>query len=337
MATGTGSKSLEPTPTPLLTTGSSSTTTIYTSNPNSGFTLRRARFGDLSPAARTCSLAFWDDVLFGRVIHPHRTTYPADVDKYWYRRFVVDWWDWSHVFLVTTETVLVSEDENEGEDQDEKTAKVGPQGPEQHLGARPTHRAKQKEIVTGFAHWSRIAPSWRNNYQAGWGLAWWDPRRLLKPLTSLITRLLGFVSPNRAASTVDEDIIERSYDFLDHVWTGARAESWYLECLAVHPSFQNRGQGRALVAWGLERASKERTSASVIAADGKERFYQNCGFNVGPVARSGEGHGNPLRDVPGGLAFFRDKDGVQIPEREPGTWMAGTGVFDWVEWRKSKM
>lgn len=108
--------------------------------PKQTFTLRHARFSDLSRAARTCSLAFDNDVLFGRVIHPHRETYPFDVDKYWYRRFVVDFWDWSHVFLVTTEP--------------------DPQG--------------KKEIVTGFAHWSRIAPGWKENYKAGWGLPWWD-------------------------------------------------------------------------------------------------------------------------------------------------------------------
>lgn len=118
------------------------------------------------------------------------------------------------------------------------------------------------------------------------------------------------------------------------MWTGQRAESWYLECLAVHPSFQGRGQGRALVAWGLEQARREGVAASVIAADGRERFYKKCGFDVGPVARSGEGEGNPLREVPGGLVFFRDKEGVVVEEREEGCWMEGTGVFDWEDWRR---
>lgn len=154
----------------------------------------------------------------------------------------------------------------------------------------------------------------------------------MKPLSSLLARLVAFLSPNRAASPQHEDIIERSYDFLDHVWLGPRSESWYLECLAVHPDFQNKGQGRALVTWGLEQARKEGIAASVIAADGKERFYQNCGFRDGPVARSGEGEGNPLKDVPGGLVFFRDKHGVLVEEREPGVWMEGNGSFDWEAW-----
>ena len=56
----------------------------------------------------------------------------------------------------------------------------------------------------------------------------------------------------------------------------------------------------------MDQAERERVSASVIAADGKERFYQLCGFDVGPVGRSGEGENNPLADVPGGLVFFKD-------------------------------
>ncbi len=122
----------------------------------SRFTLRRARFSDLAGAARACSLAFFDEVLFGRLIHPNRHKYPYDFDKYWYRRFVVDYWDWSHIYLVTTETV---------------TEDAGP------CKGKATGRERQKEVITGFAHWSRIAPSSRDNYLAGWGLAWWDPRK----------------------------------------------------------------------------------------------------------------------------------------------------------------
>ncbi|ETI25295.1 hypothetical protein G647_04670 [Cladophialophora carrionii CBS 160.54] len=265
------------------------------------FRLRRAGFLDLPAAARTCSLAFDDDVLFGRLIHPYRRSYPADVDKYWYRRFVVDFWDWSHVFLVTT-----------GPDAADKT----------------------KEVVTGFAHWSRIAPGRRENFEAGWGLTGLDPRRLLQPLCRFLMRFLAFISPNRAASKEDELIIERSYNYLDHIWTGERSESWYLECLAVHPDYQRQGQGRALVGWGLQQALREGIACSVIAADGKERFYQACGFNVGPVGRSGEGEGNPLREVPGGLVFFQEKRGVVLPDRDLGSWTYGHGVFDWDDWKK---
>lgn len=73
----------------------------------------------------------------------------------------------------------------------------------------------------------------------------------------------------------------------------------------------------------------------MIAADGKEKFYQTCGFNVGPVARAGEGEGNPLKDIPGGLLFFKEKPGVVLPIRDFGTWTDGQGVFDWDNWRKN--
>ncbi|KIV81889.1 hypothetical protein PV11_04039 [Exophiala sideris] len=278
---------------PLLST---SNTVGLSSTPS--FTLRRARWSDLRGAARACSLAFWDDVLFGGLIHPRRNEYPLESDKYWYRRFVVDWWDWSHVYLVTTEKV------------------------------------DGKEVITGFAHWSRIAPSMTVNRRAGWELAWWDPRRLLKPLANVAIKIMHWISPNRATTPELEDMVERGYPFLDHIWLGDREQSWYLENLAVHPDFQKKGQGRALVAWGLEQAKKEGIACSVIAADRREGFYQACGFNVGPVGRAGEGEGNPLHDVDGGLVFFRDKDGVVVEEREPGVWMEGKGVFDWEGWLK---
>ena len=74
----------------------------------------------------------------------------------------------------------------------------------------------------------------------------------------------------------------------------------------MRPEYQNRGLGRKLVQWGLDQAEREGVAASVIAADGKGRFYQLCGFDVGPVGRSGEGENNPLADVPGGLVFLKD-------------------------------
>jgi GNAT superfamily N-acetyltransferase len=151
--------------------------------------------------------------------------------------------------------------------------------------------------------------------EAGWGgeslppytrLAPWDPRNLLLPLARGYAALATWWRPNRAADPAKEDIIERAHSFLDHIWTGARAESWYREALGVHPEYQNRGLGRKLVQWGLDQAEREGVSASVIAADGKERFYELCGIDVGPVGRSGDGENNPLADASGGLIFFKD-------------------------------
>ena len=258
--------------TPLLPT------TATFSSLTSPYTIRRAFISEQHSLARVCTAAFWNDVLFGKLIHPHRDQYPSDNDLYWLRRIQAEWWDWSHVFIVAA-----------AKDQ------------------------AGKDVIMGQAHWSRIADDERENYEAGWGLAWWDPRLLIKPIGQFWVRVAAWLRPNKAADMEQEDIIERSYGFLDHVWTreNERSPCWYLESLAVSPEHQNRGVGRKLVQWGLDQAEKERIACSVIAADGKERFYQKCGFDVGPVGRAGEGEGNPLDEVPGGLIFFRERRSVR--------------------------
>ncbi len=257
--------------TPLLPTTCLSSLT----NP---YTIRRAFFSEQRSIARVCTTAFWNDVLFGKLIHPSRQEHPSDNDLYWLRRIQVDWWDWSHVFIVAA-----SKD------------------------------ARGKGVIMGQAHWSRIADSDAENHAAGRGLAWYDPRRIIKPLVAICVHIAAWLRPNRAADPEQEDIIERSYGFLDHIWTkqNQRSPSWYLESLAVAPEYQNRGVGRKLVQWGIDQAEKEGIACSVIAADGKEQFYQRCGFDVGPVGWSGEGEDNPLSEVPGGLIFFRERKSVR--------------------------
>jgi predicted N-acetyltransferase YhbS len=75
-----------------------------------------------------------------------------------------------------------------------------------------------------------------------------------------------------------EGIVERVYPHFDTTWRGKRAESWYLEILAVHPDFQKKNMGRKLVRWGLEQAETEGIYASVVSAFGKDEFYTKCGF-----------------------------------------------------------
>ena len=152
---------------------------------------------------------------------------------------------------------------------------------------------------------------------------------------SFAMRLASVFSPNRASSPIYEPTIEQSYQYLDHIWTGPRAESWLLECLAVHPEYQGLGHGRALVSWGMEQAQKEGLSCSVVVADGKEVFYKKAGFDSGPVGRGGEGVGNPLREVEGGIVLFKDKAGIKVKARQPGDWTYGTGVFEWDVWAQS--
>lgn len=54
--------------------------------------------------------------------------------------------------------------------------------------------------------------------------------------------------PNHAADPVWLTAPDRSYGyFVPEYWPGARARSWFLECLGVHPDFQGRKVGQRLV------------------------------------------------------------------------------------------
>jgi predicted N-acetyltransferase YhbS len=68
--------------------------------------------------------------------------------------------------------------------------------------------------------------------------------------------------------------------------------------MAVHPEYQGKGFGRELVQQGLERAKHDAEGdlpVCVVSADGKEGFYQKCGFGdiEGYTATAG-GSENPL-------------------------------------------
>ena len=264
--------------------------------------IREAHFSELAQIAHVCAVAFWDDELFGDLIHPHRKEFPADNDLYWRRRFQVYWWDYTHRFILSTTT--------------------DPGG---------------REIVTGIAQWARLGKGGKS--MECW---WFDPRtlnpsraadlleaassllfavekgrktvladkvprpgNLLKPLAALSTSIASRIWPNRAADPVNEDIIERSYPYFQHVWSGSRAESFYLQTLAVHPDHQKEGNGRALVKWGLDQAEREGASASVVCAPGNERFYERCGYDTN-VGTASMGEGNPLAAAKPAPIFFRD-------------------------------
>ncbi|KAF2004739.1 acyl-CoA N-acyltransferase [Amniculicola lignicola CBS 123094] len=53
--------------------------------------IRPATRSDLSHIFTLCSAAFFDEDLFGRVLHPHRQQYPEDVVLFWHG-FVRDLW-----------------------------------------------------------------------------------------------------------------------------------------------------------------------------------------------------------------------------------------------------
>lgn len=83
--------------------------------------LRDARYSELPEIARVMAKAFWEDNLFGQLIHPHRNQYPDDVHLYWLRRARVNFWDRRWRWLVA-----VNKDET------------------------------GREVITGIAQWARL-------------------------------------------------------------------------------------------------------------------------------------------------------------------------------------
>lgn len=110
--------------------------------------------------------------------------------------------------------------------------------------------------------------------------------------------------PNRAGDPNKIDLFERTAPFHQHLWSGDREESWYLEVLGVHPDYQGRGIGNNLVQWGLDQAERENICASVMSASGKDAFYQKCGFNV-QDGRGGMGEGDPMAELEGGNIWWK--------------------------------
>ncbi|KXJ90432.1 acyl-CoA N-acyltransferase [Microdochium bolleyi] len=223
-------------------------------------TIRNARFKELPTAARIMTLAFWDDQIFGNMIHPEREKYPLDSDLYWLRERRINFWNPHIKLLVAT---IKDADAPDG------------------------------EKVIGIAEWERLGEGSRKLERTKL-----DPRNLMKPLMSKAMAVHERLYPDRAASPANLDVIARTYPFFDSIWSGDRGESWYLSFLAVHPDHQGIGAGKKLTQWGLDRAQEEGVVASVITAVGTEEFYARCGFDE-TLGCARDGEGNPLTHLEG--------------------------------------
>ncbi|KAM3423946.1 hypothetical protein BST61_g1340 [Cercospora zeina] len=128
----------------------------------------------------------------------------------------------------------------------------------------------------------------------------------------------SFFYPNRAVDPSRTSIMSEFPTYCGHFWTGSRAEVFDLTLLGVDPAASGQGYGKELVAWGFEKAKGEEVGCSVVGADGTEKFYRRCGFDVvvGGIADFG-GEENPLvrEGIAGGLVMFWDNgrslDGVK--------------------------
>jgi predicted N-acetyltransferase YhbS len=80
----------------------------------------------------------------------------------------------------------------------------------------------------------------------------------------------------------------------------------------VSPEHQGKGFGRELVAEGLERARNDpqgEVPVVVIAAEGKEFFYQKCGFGeIEGYTSTAGGDENPLfrLGIGGGAVLWKE-------------------------------
>lgn len=165
--------------------------------------------------------------------------------------------------------------------------------------------ADGKEQITGLAHWQRKPPSsdWYTTSKVK-AMEWYN-------------YLESFVYPNRAADPSRLGILGETWPFMEHFWTGSRAEVWDLALLGVDPDEGGQGFGKALVKWGFEKAKQEGVGCSVVASDGKEGFYKSCGFEMAGTVRDEGGEKNPMvkNQIIGGAILFwdneRDTSGVK--------------------------
>jgi GNAT superfamily N-acetyltransferase len=141
-----------------------------------------------------------------------------------------------------------------------------------------------------------------------------------QPRTSLLTKASqsviswynwaeSFIYPNRAVDPVHVGILSEFGPFMQHFWTGSRAEVWDLTLLGVDPVAHGNGHGKQLASWGFEKAKEEGIGCSVVASEGKSGFYQKCGFDVvAGDAKDEGGMRNPLNreNIPGGAILFWD-------------------------------
>ena len=116
-------------------------------------------------------------------------------------------------------------------------------------------------------------------------------------------------TPNRAAEVKNQGILAAAEKFIEHHWSGSRAECWDLGLLGVDPAQGGHGYGKVLVKYGLEVARKEGVCASVISALGRESFYTSLGFeDTVATVRDFGGCENPFygREDLGGTIHFCD-------------------------------
>lgn len=119
---------------------------------------------------------------------------------------------------------------------------------------------------------------------------------------STLNHISKTVWPDKSADPEHVRTFYAYFPTVAHHWAGARAETWYLGCLCVHPDHQGKGHGKRLIERGLEMVMEDKICASVIASEAGDKFYEKLGWvEVGSAAIG------PLSDVKGGSIKFWEK------------------------------
>ncbi|KFY43565.1 hypothetical protein V494_01917 [Pseudogymnoascus sp. VKM F-4513 (FW-928)] len=225
--------------------------------------IRKAKRSDLRAMAELSAAAFMDEELKGVLMHPHRKEYPEDFILHFEWRLLSYWYDPNRHFLVGV---------------DELSGKV-----------------------VALAVWERQGAS-----SAAGSSSWGDYlnyKKIMYNVVSYSSQASSYLWPNRAADPTKASVLQDSFPFFSHHWSGSRQQNWYLAMLATHPDFQGKGIAKELVKWGIDEAEKENVCASLISSHGNEAFYAKSGFvevgraNVGPLKENG---------IKGGAIMFRD-------------------------------
>ncbi|KAF2010154.1 hypothetical protein BU24DRAFT_455288 [Aaosphaeria arxii CBS 175.79] len=150
------------------------------------------------------------------------------------------------------------------------------------------------ERIVGAADWRRIGDGGK-----AMELPRLDPRNLISPTYSLYHNVSLYFFPNRAADPARASILNSAVESAASYWTGKHSQCWDLYVCGVHPDYQGKGIGKALVDWGIRKADEERTSASVLCGEKNRVFYNKAGLteDMGGLKSSSGGNG--------GIALFR--------------------------------
>ncbi|RPA76703.1 acyl-CoA N-acyltransferase [Ascobolus immersus RN42] len=226
--------------------------------PKTRITIRRALPTDAAAIAKIYISAFANDVLF-HCMYPRAQEFPED-------RLLHDTLRYTDYILNPALIVLVAEVED-GEvggfccvERYAEGRKVGPEG--------------SGEV----REWGRCGGSGALQV-------------LERSLFSVQTKLIEMVKKDRSydpagwAKTLGS--LERS---AKEIFVGEYADRWYIKLIGVSPNHQRKGVAKKLLAWAMERATRENLPLTLEASQAGRPVYTRMGFQT--IAE--------LEDFPGG-------------------------------------